>query len=209
MALFDEMNHTKLSIALSVLTIFSIFLIVDYLEHNLAFGSFHENPIISIGLDSGFLTYDDIITGFSIKYPTDWERAQHLDKSVTFLAPRESNSDTNPADTNRAGLGIMVIEVESNKTLASITQNQLNKLKNLYPDIQILESMETIFLGHPSHMIIFTATDNTQSMRKAMQFWFKEDNKAFLMTYKSDNQRYSKYLPTIDKMLNSFYTYKK
>lgn len=203
MVLFDEVNHTKLSIALSVLTIFSIFLI-DYLEHNVAFGSFHENPIITIGLDSEFLTYDDIITGFSIKYPPDWERAQHLDKSVTFLAPRESNSDTNPA-----GLGIMVIEVESNKTLASITQNQLNKLKNLYPDIQILESMETIFLGHPSHMIIFTATDNTQSMRKAMQIWFKEDNKAFLMTYKSDNQRYSKYLPTIDKMLNSFYTYKK
>ena len=203
MVLFDGMNHTKLSIALSVLIIFSIFLI-DYLEHNLAFGSFHENPIITIGLDSEFLTYDDIITGFSIKYPPDWERAQHLDKSVTFLAPRESNSDTNPA-----GLGIMVIEVESNKTLASITQNQLNKLKNLYPDIQILESMETIFLGHPSHMIIFTATDNTQSMRKAMQIWFKEDNKAFLMTYKSDNQRYSKYLPTIDKMLNSFYTYKK
>ena len=198
------MNHTKLSIVLSVLTIFSIFLIVDYLEHNLAFGSFHENPIITIGLDSEFLTYDDIITGFSIKYPPDWERAQHLDKSVTFLAPRESNSDTNPA-----GLGIMVIEVESNKSLASITQNQLNTLKNLYPDIQILESMETIFLGHPSHMIIFTATDNTQSMRKAMQIWFKEDNKAFLMTYKSDNQRYSKYLPIIDRMLNSFYTYKK
>jgi hypothetical protein len=204
MVIFDEMNHTKLSIVLSALTIFSIFLIVDYLEHNLAFGSFHENPIITIGLDSEFLTYDDIITGFSIKYPPDWERAQHLDKSVTFLAPRESNSDTNPA-----GLGIMVIEVESNKSLASITQNQLNTLKNLYPDIQILESMETIFLGHPSHMIIFTATDNTQSMRKAMQIWFKEDNKAFLMTYKSDNQRYSKYLPIIDRMLNSFYTYKK
>jgi len=204
MVLFDEMNHTKISIALSVLTIFSIFLIVDYLEHNLAFGSFHENSIITIGLDSEFLTYDDLITGFSIKYPPDWERAQHIDKSVTFLAPKESNLDTNPA-----GLGIMVIEVVSNNTLASITQNQLNKLKNLYPDIQILESMETIFLGHPSHMIIFTATDNTQSMRKAMQIWFKEDNKAFLMTYKSDNQRYSKYLPTIDKMLNSFYTYKK
>ena len=204
MVLFDKTNHTKISIALSVVAIFSIFLIINYLEHNLAFGSFHENPIVTIGLDSEFLTYDDLITGFSIKYPPDWERAQHLDKSVTFLAPTESNSDTNPA-----GLGIMVIDLESNETLASITQNQLNTLKNLYPDIQILESMETIFLGHPSHMIIFTATDNTQTLRKAMQVWFKEDNKAFLMTYKSDNQMYSKYLPTIDEMLNSFYTYKK
>ena len=204
MVLFDETNDTKISIALSVVAIFSIFLIINYLEHNLAFGSFHENPIVTIGLDSEFLTYDDLITGFSIKYPQDWERAQHLDKSVTFLAPTESNSDTNPA-----GLGIMVIDLESNETLASITQNQLNTLKNLYPDIQILESMETIFLGHPSHMIIFTATDNTETLRKAMQVWFKEDNKAFLMTYKSDNQMYSKYLPTIDEMLNSFYTYKK
>jgi hypothetical protein len=136
-----------------------------------------------------------------MKYPPDWERAQHIDKSVTFRAPRESNSDTNPAD-----LAIMVIG--SNNTLTSITQTQLNTLKDLYPDIQVLESIETTFLGHPAHMIIFTATDNTQNMRKAMQIWFKEDSKAYLMTYKSDNERFSKYLPTIDKMLNSFYTYK-
>src|ERR1051325_2032224 len=107
MVLFDETNDTKISIALSVVAIFSIFLIINYLEHNLAFGSFHENPIVTIGLDSEFLTYDDLITGFSIKYPQDWERAQHLDKSVTFLAPTESTSNTNPA-----GLGIMVIYIE-------------------------------------------------------------------------------------------------
>ena len=201
MVLFDEINRTKISIALSVLTIFSIFLIVDYLEHNPAFGSFHENPIITIGLDSEFLTYDDIISGFSIKYPADWERSQHIDKSVTFLAPRESNSDTNPA-----GIGIMVKDIGSNTTLASVTQTQLSTLKNLYPDIQVLESIETTFLGHPAHMIIFTATDNTQNLRKAMQIWFKEDTKAYLITYKSDNERFSKYLPTIDKILNSFYT---
>jgi hypothetical protein len=200
-SLFDEINQISISIALSILTVFAIFQVMEHDEYNLAFGSFHGNPIIPIALESEFLTYDDIITGFSMKYPPDWERAQHIDKSVTFRAPRESNSDTNPAD-----LAIMVIG--SNNTLTSITQTQLNTLKDLYPDIQVLESIETTFLGHPAHMIIFTATDNTQNMRKAMQIWFKEDSKAYLMTYKSDNERFSKYLPTIDKMLNSFYTYK-
>jgi eukaryotic-like serine/threonine-protein kinase len=200
-SLFDEINQISTSIAISVLTVFAIFQIMEHPEYNLAFGSFHGNPIIPMALESEFLTYDDIITGFSMKYPHDWERAQHIDKSVTFRAPRESNSDTNPAD-----LAIMVIG--SNNTLTSITQTQLNTLKDLYPDIQVLESIETTFLGHPAHMIIFTATDNTQNMRKAMQIWFKEDSKAYLMTYKSDNERFSKYLPTIDKMLNSFYTYK-
>jgi eukaryotic-like serine/threonine-protein kinase len=203
--LFAGINSTRISIVLSILTVFAtVHTIINYLEYNLAFGSFHENPIVPIPIsDSEYLTYDDLITGFSIKYPPDWERAQHIDKSVTFLAPRESNSDTNPA-----GLSIMVKEIVPNTTLPSITQTQLDTLRNLYPDINLLESIETTFLGHHAHMIVFTATDNTQNMRKAMQIWFKEDARAYLMTYKSDNERFSKYLPTIDKMLNSFYTYK-
>ena len=202
-SIFNDINRNSLSIGLSVFAVFSIFLIIDFVEHNLAFGLFHENPIIPITIESEFLTYDDLITGFSMKYPQDWDRAQHIDKSVTFHAPKESNSDINPAD-----LGIMVIQVGSNTTLASITQNQLNTLEKLYPDFQIQESVESVFLGHPAHMIIFTATDNTETMRKAMQIWFKEDTKAYLLTYKSDNERFSKYLPTIDRMLNTFYTYK-
>ena len=202
-SIFNDINRSSVSIGLSVFAVFSIFLIIEFVEHNLAFGLFHENPIIPIAVESDFLTYDDLITGFSMKYPQDWERAQHIDKSVTFHAPRESNSDINPAD-----LGIMVIQVGSNTTLASITQTQLDTLKKLYPDFQIQESVESVFLGHPAHMIIFTATDNTETMRKAMQIWFKEDTKAYLVTYKSDNERFSKYLPTIDRMLNTLYTYK-
>ena len=87
-SIFDDINQSRISIALSVLSVFSIFLIIDYLDHNLASGSFHENPIIPTSFESEFLTYDDLITGFSIKYPHDWDRAQHIDKSVTFHAPK-------------------------------------------------------------------------------------------------------------------------
>jgi len=200
-SLFDKINLTSILIALSILTVFAIFQVIDHVQYNSAFGSIHANPIIPITSESEFLTYDDLITGFGMKYPPDWERSQHIDKSVTFLAPRESNSDTNPAE-------VRIMVIGSNTTLTSITQTQLSTLKNLYPDIQVLESIETTFLGHPAHMIIFTATDNTHNLRKAMQIWFKEDTKAYLITYKSDSERFSKYLPTIDKMLNSFYTYK-
>ena len=202
-SLFDKINLASILIALSILTVFAIFQVIDHVEYNSAFGSFHENPIIPITSESEFLTYDDIITGFSMKYPPDWETTQHIDKTVTFLAPRESNSDTNPA-----GIGIMVKDIGSNTTLASFTQMQLSTLKKLYPDIQVLESVEITFLGHPAHIIKFTATDSTQNLRKAMQIWFKEDTKAYLILYKSDNENYSKYLPTLEKMINSFYIYK-
>jgi hypothetical protein len=177
---------------------------IRYSESEFAFGSQYDNLLIYTSVsESEFLAYDDLITGFSIKYPPDWERAQHIDKSITFIAPKESNSDTFPA-----GLGIIFKEAASNMSLSYISQTQLNTLKNLYPDINILESSDITFAGHPAHKIIFTATDNTSHLRKAMQIWFKDDTKAYLITYKADVEKFPQYLPTIEKMLNTFYTSK-
>jgi PsbP-like protein len=170
---------------------------------SLAFASSDDNVLfVSTGSGSDFLTYDDIISGFSVKYPSSWQLEQHLDKSVTFIAPRESNSDPFPA-----GLGITSKKVPSNLSITAITQKQLNTLKNLYPDIHILESVDTTFLGHQAHKLTFTATDNTQTLRKAMQIWFKTDTRTYLITYKASDEKFSSFLPIVERMLNSFYTY--
>ena len=150
-------------------------------DNSLAFGTLNDNIlIVSTGAGSNFLTYDDIISGFSIKYPSNWQLEQHIDKSVTFIAPRQGNSDPFPA-----GLGIMSKKIPTNISVAAITQKQLNTLKSLYPDIRLLESIDTTFLGHPAHKVTFTATDNTQTLRKAMQIWFKTDTRTYLITYKA------------------------
>ena len=196
----DFYRPLVISIVISIIVCVSI----RNSESEFAFGSQYDKLLIYTSVsESEFLTYDDLITGFSIKYPPDWDRAQHIDKSITFIAPKESNSDTFPA-----GLGIIFKEVASNMSLSFISQTQLNTLKNLYPDINILESYDITFAGHPAHKIIFTATDNTSHLRKAMQIWFKDDTKAYLITYKADVEKFPQYLPTIEKMLNTFYTSK-
>ena len=196
----DFYQPLVISMVISVILCVSI----RYSVSEFAFGSQYDKLLIYTSVsESEFLTYDDLITGFSIKYPPDWERAQHIDKSITFIVPKESNSDTFPA-----GLGIIFKEVASNMSLSFISQTQLNTLKNLYPDINILESSDITFAGHPAHKIIFTATDNTSHLRKAMQIWFKDDTKAYLITYKADVEKFPQYLPTIEKMLNTFYTSK-
>jgi PsbP-like protein len=196
----DFYQPLVISMVISIILCVSI----RYSESEFAFGSQYDNLLIYTSVsESEFLAYDDLITGFSIKYPPDWERAQHIDKSITFIAPKESNSDTFPA-----GLGIIFKEVASNMSLSYISQTQLNTLKNLYPDINILESSDITFAGHPAHKIIFTATDSTLHLRKAMQIWFKDDTKAYLITYKADVEKFPQYLPTIEKMLNTFYTSK-
>ncbi len=199
-----ELKRIFLGTLLLSMIIFAIICLSTlYSEPKLALGSYENLLVFTSVSESDFLTYDDLITGFSIKYPPDWERAQHIDKSITFITPREGNSDTRPA-----GLRIMFKEVASNLSLPYITKTQLNTLKNLYPDISILESFDTTFAGHPAHKIVFTATDNTLHLRKAMQVWFKDGTKAYLITYKADLDKYPQYLSTIEKMLNSFYTSK-
>jgi hypothetical protein len=196
----DFYQPLVISMVISIILCVSI----RYPQFEFVFGSQYDNLLIYTSVsESEFLTYDDLITGFSIKYPPDWERAQHIDKSITFIAPKESNSDTFPA-----GLGIIFKEVASNMSLSYISQTQLNTLKNLYPDINILESSDITFAGHPAHKIIFTATDSTLHLRKAMQIWFKDDTNKYLILYKADVEKFPQYLPTIEKMLNTFYTSK-
>ena len=172
-------------------------------EKSWAIGPFNDNRLIlTTASGAEFLTYDDIISGFSIKYPSNWQSEEHIDKSVTFIAPKQSNSDPFPA-----GLGIMSKNVPANISIAAITQKQINTLKSLYPDIRISESLDTTFLGHPAHKITFTATDNTKTLRKAMQIWFKSDTKTYLITYKASETKFTSFLPVVEQMLNSFYTY--
>jgi hypothetical protein len=195
-------SKTRFSIGFLVLDLFVIGLVMGCSNsgHDYAFGSIQSFPTPEPTLETDFLTYDDVITGFSIKYPSEWQLAQRIDKSVTFIAPREGASDIFPA-----GLAIMSKEVPVNLSLSLITQIQLTTLKNLYPDIYISQSSDMLFAGYPAHKIIFTATDNTNHLRKAMQIWFKEDSRSFLMTYKAGVESFPKYLSTLETMLNSFY----
>ena len=44
-----------------------------------------------------FLTYEDITTGISIQFPSNWEKSVNLDNFVTFRAPPEIDTRVYPA----------------------------------------------------------------------------------------------------------------
>ena len=43
-----------------------------------------------------FLTYEDITTGISIQFPSDWEKSVNLDNFVTFRAQPETDTRVYP-----------------------------------------------------------------------------------------------------------------
>jgi hypothetical protein len=146
-----------------------------------------------------FLTYEDIATGISIQFPSNWEKSVNLDSFVTFRAPPETDTRVYPA-----ALGLKIQDLSSqNVSLQEVTKVQTSELKTANPDLKLSESTSTTLAGKPAHKVVFSATDNNQVERKAMQLWTVIDDRAILITYKAQPDKYSNYLPTIEKMIDS------
>ena len=147
-----------------------------------------------------FLTYEDITTGISIQFPSNWEKSVNLDNFITFRAPPETDTRIYPA-----ALGLKIQELASKSVLLEeVTKFQISELKKSNPNLEFSESTSTTLAGKPAYRVVFTATDNNQVERKAMQIWTIIDNKAILITYKAQPDKYSTYLPTIEQMIGSF-----
>lgn len=154
----------------------------------------------SITTNNSFLTYQDNTLGIKIDYPTSWIHELHPGGLVTFLPSLEGNTNTYPA-----GLGIIVEHLKArNIPLSEITKIQIKNSTQNHPDFKLLESTDFRLAGNTAYKIVFTATDSMKHERKAMQIWTVNGDKAYLITYKAEPGQYSKYLPTIEKMVDSF-----
>jgi eukaryotic-like serine/threonine-protein kinase len=189
-------NHTMILISSILITgSTSIIMLYSALQASAFLGL--PSPIAD---NSNFLTYQDSTLGIKIDYPLGWIHELHPGNLVTFLASLESDSNTYPA-----GLGITVQHLGSgNTSLNEITKVQIKNLTQSHPDFKLTESTNSILAGNTAHKIVFSATDNMKHKRTAMQIWTLKGDNAYLITYKAEPGKYSKYLPTIQKMIDSF-----
>lgn len=151
--------------------------------------------------NNNFIAFQDSTLGIKIDYPAGWTHELHAASLVTFLASLESDSNTYPA-----GLGIKVQHMKSSKNISlnEITKVQIKNLTQSHPDLKLIESTDYKVGGNNAHKIVFTATDDKKNERKAMQIWTLRGDKAYLITYKAEPGKYSRYLPIIQKMVDSF-----
>jgi len=155
---------------------------------------FHTPP-----LADNMVTFDDRGLGLAIKYPNNWERSKTGQDQVTFIAPRESNSPSFPA-----GLGIKSHNISSgDATLDSIAKEIITDLEQDTRDFTLLSSSQSKLNNLDSYEISFTATDDNDAKRTAMQIVIKPENLVYVITYKAYPEKYESYLPIIQSMLDS------
>ena len=151
-----------------------------------------------------FSTYENPIFGVRILYPAYWDKQENSSSSkdnstltdlVAFSPPFKNNSDI---------VGKLIVQVDNISdikpiTLANYANDTVNDLKQ---DFRVSESDATL-AGNPAYKIVYTGLEASIDLKAMMVMTIKGD-RAYIISYTAEPEKYSYYLPTVQKMIDSF-----
>jgi hypothetical protein len=157
---------------------------------------------ITITTNNNFRTYQNPDYAIKMQYPSDWPPSKSglrdYTNVIAFYSPLENISDVFPEH-----LTLSITSYSQHITLQKFNTVLNNTLKE--PGVKIIESSPTTLAGNPAHRIVFLPpTDNVPFKFETMLVWTVKSDKVYIMSYNAEANRYSTYLPTIQKMIDSF-----
>lgn len=154
-------------------------------------------------LDFSRLTYDDPNSGIKIKYPKNWTK-QATANSITgtevrFFSPKEGAGD--PFQEN---LSVEIQDLSAQPvTVQQYTKDALKAIYQFVPNAKILIELKDQNIGNSSgYQVVYTGRDGGQNLKR-MQMWAVKNNKAYVLTYEAEEQKYLEFLPVAQKMIDS------
>ena len=152
---------------------------------------------------NNFLTYQNPTYGIKIQYPSDWTMSQTGLKDYTnivaFYSPLGNLSDMIPQQ----------LLLSRTHYSQNISLNDYSKLVNdtlKQPGIQIVESKAiTLTGGATAHRVVFIPpAGNAPFKPEIMLVWTAKGDNIYTLSYNGDAAKYHIFLPTIEKMIDSF-----
>ena len=143
---------------------------------------------------SGLVPYNNPNLGFSLEYPSDWQK----EESLSFTTPQGGTGDRAPEAIN------VITEVlpSSNFSLDSYTEAAMSQVES-FENFQLLNSSSMTLGGLPAHMIVYTFTDG-QTPLQNLQAWTVKDGMAYVITYGGVPEEFNSSLPAFQSVLDSF-----
>ena len=160
--------------------------------------------------NNNFLTYNNPTYKIKMQYPPDWtvstNTLQTYSGVVAFYSPLQSLTDVLPAE-----LSLSITTYSKGVSLDEYTKTTLAALDQ--QGIKVSESNAFTLAGKPGHRIVFSPPppqppqNNNQGDPQVsisiMQAWTTIGSKVYLISYSAEESKFQKYLPTVERMLNS------
>ena len=177
--------------------------------------------------NNNFLIYQNPTNGITIRYPSDWLELQfnhgitmHRNNGNNYPFPIKvgffsSGDNENPPDAMAENFLIGAFNDIIRSTSYSpqnlsgfdkFINSQISSYKTHLPNFHIIRSVGNFMFpnnGGPAYEIEYTHKEGP-SVLHTMQFWILNRDDVYVLMYNSDPDDYSDYIPTIQKMLNSF-----
>lgn len=178
--------------------------------------------------------YKNAQYNFDVQYPSNWQKiefTQGIERGgrntvVNFLSPSEGTADKFreyfivKVDELRPEQGFAITSPSSNSLLTKYVNHQISDYKKLYQGFQLTESATSSLLllnktdnnTSPndyslSNKIVYTYNDATAGKIKIMELYLLKNNKIFSLSFHSEASKYSMYLPTIQKIVDSVHIF--
>lgn len=148
---------------------------------------------------SDFLTYEDTTYKIKIDYPRDWKQTENEQTVVAFVSPKTSEDDMFSENLNL----IMNDLSGQGLTLDTYTEVVKEQLLKTYDGIIMEESGTATLAGQPAYKVVYTVPSEKTTL-KIMQVWIIKDDVSYVITFVADEEAYTDYMGTVQKMLNSF-----
>ncbi|MGL5871374.1 MAG: protein kinase domain-containing protein [Xenococcaceae cyanobacterium] len=151
-----------------------------------------------------FLTYENNLYNFKIKYPESWEK-QEIDDPITgeivaFVSENESDSDLFQEK--------IIITVEDlpidTKTLEDYQEEIFEKLRKAKNSgLTIEEERPTKLSKRAAQKIVYLRQDSRIDLQQ-MEIFTIENERVFVITYAAERAKYSKFFKTAQAIIKSF-----
>jgi serine/threonine-protein kinase len=145
--------------------------------------------------------YQDNDLKIKIDYPETWAKQKHDDilSRRIILIPDDPDSSS-----ERNNLSINVEDLSSATiSLSQYTQETVAALKKFSSATEINGPNDVTVSSSQGSKVIFLAVEDGKEQKK-MQIWTLRQNKAYIITYTADRDKFDRYVDRVDKIVKSF-----
>jgi len=201
--MYNKIFSPAVIITIGALSLLAAFSMSFYVQSRQAMAQTPEQSKNSSS-SINFLTYVNPIFGIKILYPANWDKQENTSSSkdnstlidiVAFSPPFKNTSDI---------VGKLIVQVDNISDIKPITlANYANDtVSDLRQDFRVSESNATL-AGNPAYKIVYTGLEANVDLQAMMVLTVKGE-RAYIISYTAEPEKYSYYLPTVQKMIESF-----
>jgi eukaryotic-like serine/threonine-protein kinase len=154
------------------------------------------------------LTYENSTYGIRMQYPSSWHKEENLsdgsDKNSMLVDVVKFSSPTkNASDTSSESFDLKIDNISDIKpiTLAKYANNSIEDLRKDF-DIITLDRNASLS-NNPAYKLVYTGVEEGVNLQAMLILTIKDD-RAYIISYNAEPTKFSYYLPTLQKMIDSF-----